>query len=107
MERMKAQPNRQSPKELSDSEFEAALHAALRDEGHLFPRNAEDIASLQANLDTTGVPTPDTQKFRELLHQTEEKVLELPTTTKINSSEIEENLAMVARNGGQISPEIR
>lgn len=107
MEPMKAQPNRKSPKELSDAEFEAALHGALRDEGYLFPRSAEDVASLEASMDTTGVPTPDTQKFRQLLHQTEEKVVELPNSAKVSSREIEENLAMAARNGGEISEEIR
>jgi len=58
-------------------------------------------------MDTTGVPTPDTQKFRQLLHQTEEKVVELPNSAKVSSREVEENLAMAARNGGEISEEIR
>ena len=104
---MKAQPDRKNPKELSDAEFEAALHGALRDEGYLFPRSAEDVASLEASIDTTGVPTPDAQKFGQLLRQTEEKVVELPNTAKVSSREVEENLAMAARNGGEISEEVR
>ena len=67
---MKTHLNGHQPKELSDAEFEAALHAVLRDEGYLFPRNAEDVASLRTQMDMNGVPTPDTEKFRQLLRQT-------------------------------------
>jgi hypothetical protein len=102
--------NREQPKELSDAEFEAALHAALRDEGYLFPRNAEDVASLKASINMNGVPTPDTQKFRQLLRQMAEKVVELPGPAKLSSYEVEEDLerlAVAARNGGAITEEIR
>jgi hypothetical protein len=102
--------NREQQKALSDAEFEAALYAALRDGGYLFPRSAEDIASLKASMDMNGVPTPDRQKFRQLLHQMPENVIELPDTAKLNSPEVEkglEALAMVARNGGKITEEIR
>ena len=107
---MKTHSNGEQPKELSDAEFEAALHAALRDEGYLFPSNAEDVASLKASIDMNGVPTPDTEKFRQLLRQTAEKVVELPTNARLSSREIEadlEKLAMAARNGGEITPQIR
>lgn len=109
MEHMKTH-NREQPKGLSDVEFEAALHAALRDEGYLFPRSAEDVASLKASMDMNGVPTPDTQKFRRLLRQATEKVVELPGTARLNSHEVEEDLgrlAVAARNGGEITKEIR
>ena len=123
--------NREQPKGLSDAEFEAALHAALRDEGYFFPRNAEDVASLKASMDMNDVPTPDTQKFRQLLRQvakndgvlthdtqkihqlfsrTAEKITKILGTDWLGSSEVEENLeklAMVARNGGEITDEIR
>jgi len=123
--------NREQPKELSDAEFEAALHAALRDEGSLFPRNAEDVASLKASMDMNDVPTPDTQKFRQLLRQvakndgvptndpqnirqlfrrTAEKIVNIFDTDWSGSSEVDANLeklAMAARNGGEITDEIR
>jgi hypothetical protein len=103
-------PKCEQPKELSDAEFEAALHAALRDEGYLFPRNAEEVASLKASMDMNGVPTPDTEKFRQLLRQMAQKVAELPNTARLRSREVEEDLeklAMAARNGGEITEEIR
>lgn len=130
MERMKTH-NREQPKELSDAEFEAALHAALRDEGNLFPRNAEEVALLKASLDMNDVPTPDTQKFRQLLRQVAandrdltpdnqnirqlfrrmaEKSAKICGTDWLGSCEVNENfdrLAMAARNGGEITEEIR
>jgi hypothetical protein len=110
MEHMHTHSNDEQRKELSDAEFEAALYAVLRDEGYLFPQNEEDIAALKASIDMNGVPTPDTEKFRQLLRQAAEKVVELPTTARLSSPEVEadlEKLAMAARNGGEITPEIR
>ena len=110
MERMKTHSNDDQPKELSDAQFEAALHAALRDEGCLFPTNAEEIASLEESMDLNGVPTPDTEKFRQMLRQKTEKIVELPSTAKVSCDEVDqnlENLAMAARNGGEITDEIR
>jgi len=109
MERMKTH-NHEQPKGISDAEFEAILHAALRDEGCLFPCNAEEVALLKASMDMSGIPTPDTEKFHQLLHQIVEKVVKLPGTSKVSSSEVDENiekLAMAARNGGEITEEIR
>ena len=109
---MKNVPNRNNRKELSDAEVEAALRAALRDEGHLFPESAEEVASLEASLDTTGVPTPDTNKFKQLLrqqpaHSTNKKIMHLRGSGREVSAKVEENLAIAARNGGVISEEIR
>jgi hypothetical protein len=104
---MNTQPNSEKPKNLTDAEFEAALHSALRSAGQLFPEGEEDIAFLEATLDMNGVPTPDTEKFRQLLRDATEKIVKLPNTAKVTSSSIQENLAMAARNGGEISEEVR
>lgn len=104
---MKTQPNSERPKDVSDAEFEAALHSALRAAGHLFPESEEDVASLEATMEMGGVPTPDTEKFRQLLRESTERIVTLPNTAKITSCEIQENLAMAARNGGKISDEVR
>jgi hypothetical protein len=108
---MKNKPNRNNRKELSDAEVEAALYAALRDEGYLFPESAEEIASLEARLDTSGVPTPDAYKFTQLLQRQNadetNKVVRFPHSARAVSANIEENLAVAARNGGTISAAIR
>jgi len=104
---MKTQPNSERPKEVSDAEFEAALHSALRAAGHFFPESEKDIASLEATMKMDGVPTPDIERFRQLLRESTEKIVRLPNTAKVTSCEIQENLAMAARNGGKISEEVR
>jgi hypothetical protein len=107
---MKTHSNRKQRKELSDAEFEGALHDALRDEGYLFPRNAEDVASLRAKIDLDGIPTPDSQEFGRLLHKSPAEFVPLPAATKVGSQNVDndlEKLAIAARNGGEITEEIR
>ncbi|HEY5297273.1 MAG TPA: hypothetical protein VIK59_05065 [Verrucomicrobiae bacterium] len=100
---MKKQPNR----ELTTAEVEAALHAALRDEGHLFPQTDEDMANLEISLDLSGVPTPDTNKFRKLLHEHEAENIIQFQANHVSSPVMEENFAMAARNGNKIRDKIR
>jgi len=52
---------------IQHAEVEAALHAALRDAGLQFQRTEEDIAKLEARLDLTEIPGPDSNKFRQRL----------------------------------------
>jgi hypothetical protein len=104
---MKTQPESESPRKLSDAEFEAALYATLRDEGYLFPNGVDDVKALEASLDLSTVPTPDTHKFGQLLRQHEEKVLDLPRSAWARSNEVDQSLAAVARNGGAISEDVR
>ena len=107
---MNTHSNNTQPKELSDAEFEAALHAVLRDEGHFFPHSAEDVAALKANMDLNEVPTPDTEKFRQILRNTVTNILQLPTSVRLSCRQVDDNLeklAMAARNGGEITKEIR
>ena len=104
---MKTQPNSERPKDLSDAEFEAALLSALRAAGNLFPESEEDIADLEARLDMNGVPTPDVEKFRELLRELPVKIVRLPHAAKLISCEVQENLAMAARNGSKIGEEVQ
>lgn len=132
MQYMKTHNHRQ-PKGLSDAEFEAALHAALRDEGKLFPSNAEDIASLEASMDMNNVPTPDAQEFHRFLREcvkneghsiknvqksshplksTREVIKGLLNKGKnlFSLPEVDAdlaNLAGVARNGGEITEGVR
>ena len=102
--------NHGQPKALSNAEFEMALYATLRDEGHFFPCTPEEVASIKASIDVNGVPTPDAQKFREILYEATDNVLEFPEASKMSSQEVEKNLellASAARNGGEITDEIR
>jgi hypothetical protein len=104
----KEKPNRNKARELTTEEVEAALHAALRNEGHLFPQTDEDVAELERNLDLSSVPTPDTDKFRRLLEEhAGNKVISLPQMNQATSPVVEENLAQAARNGRKIPDEVQ
>jgi hypothetical protein len=92
---------------LTAAEVEAALHAALRDEGILLPKTIDDVAELEATLDLSGVPTPDPQAFAAKLRATiaDTKVVGFPSPKTAPAKE--ENLALAARNGGTLSEESR
>ncbi len=102
--------NHEQSTELTDAEFDAALQATLRDKGCFFPKNSAEVASIRENLDLSGVPTPDAQKFQSFLQQMTDCVVELPATAKLSCATVDEGLetlAMVARNGGAITEEVR
>jgi hypothetical protein len=93
---------------VSEEEVEAALNATLRDQGLLFPRTTEDIANIEAEVDLAEVPTPDSDAFRNILRQhAEHKTVSMTGQPSAFAVEIAENLAMAARNGGEIPEEIR
>src|SRR6185437_6535524 len=109
---MNTSRNRNDSKEVSDIEVEATLHAVLRDDGLLIPDHIDEISSLEKSLDLTGVPTPDSNKFRQLLKQEtsskdSDKVTHLFGPCQTVPADIRENLAMAARNGGFITEDIR
>jgi len=103
---MKTPPNRDK-KPIPLQEVEAALHAALRDEGRLFPKTEEDIIGLEEALDLSKIPSPDVNRFLSKLRQHSKSTDHSPSAkTKAKAAEILadlENLAAAARNGGAIS----
>ena len=104
---MKNPPNRDNPERLTTQEVEAALYAALRDEGRLFPQTEEDVAALEESLDLTGVPTPDVNGFMAKLRESSESEIVKLARTKNIPQTVLENLAMAARNGEKIPDEVR
>ncbi len=103
---MNKKPNREKPERLTTEEVEAALHAALRDEGRLFPTTDEEIAALEESLDLTDVPTPNVNGFlAKLRKQRESRVVAMPTREAVKAAA--ENLATAARNGKDIRGEVR
>lgn len=92
---------------LSGEEVETALDATLRDQALLFPRTTDDVANIEAEVDLENVPTPDSNKFRNFLRNRATKIVRLEKRTPGLESEIAENLAMAARNGGDIPEDVR
>jgi len=100
--------NPQPKKTISTADAERALNDALRLSSSVFPQTDEDIEALEAETDQTTAATPDVIKFRKLLASG----LTAKSTPKTNivsfeSPEISENWAMAARNGENITPEVR
>lgn len=105
---MNEQTHNKQNRPVSAEEVEAALNATLRDQGLLFPRTVEDISNIEAETDLADVPTPDSNAFRQFLRQRDDnKVISVPGQASALADEIAENLAMAARNGGEIPDEIR
>lgn len=96
-------------KKLTDAETERALSDALRLSASVFPQTDEDIENLQAETDPTLASTPDVLKFKKLL--ADPKGTPAPTAkapiASFQTPELTENWAMAARNGAQITPEVR
>jgi hypothetical protein len=104
---MKNKTNREKLERPTTEEVEAALHAALRDEGRLFPETDAEVAELEESLDLTGVPTPDANGFLARLRQRQQsKITEMPKQKQQVEAAVE-NLAMAARNGKSIPKSTR
>ncbi len=97
-------PNRALPAE----EVEKALDSTLRDQALLFPRTTDDVANIEAEVDLEDVPTPNSNRFRQFLRKrTSSKLVRLENKNPILENDIGENLAMAARNGGDIPKDVR
>jgi hypothetical protein len=100
--------NPQPKKNLSRADAERALNDTLLLGASIFPHNADDIEALEAETDSTSAPTPDVNKFRKLLAGgTSLKPTPKTNIVSFEIPEISENWAMAARNGEEITPEVR
>jgi hypothetical protein len=97
-------------KKITDAETERALNDALRLSASVFPQTDEDMEALQSETDPSLVSTPDVLKFKKLLAGAKDPMATPAPTgsiAKFQLPEITENWAMAARNGAQITPEVR
>jgi len=91
----------------TDRELEAALHDVLRKNGMLFPRTEEDLKVIEQHVDSCVGPQPDLERFKALLADHiagNDKVV--PFRPEEPDTEIIEDFARAARNGGEIPPAI-
>lgn len=85
-----------------------ALHDMMQQGGLTFPTTPDDVERIEAETDDSRLPTPDVNAFRQFLHGA-------PAAQPTNASKIlpfanaalADDLALAARNGGEIDPEIR
>jgi len=78
----------------------------MREEGWLAPETEAEVLQTEPKLASETITMPTSFNHpRELLHRNIE-IRTAQSTTTPKSSEVEENLARAAREGGKISPEV-
>lgn len=91
-------------------DLEALLHQVLREDGRIFPASEKDISNLEAEVDPDEVKPIDPARLLARVRGDEpekdsEKVV--PLFGEVPNQVQEDMLAMAARNGGQITEEVR
>ena len=106
---MKTHGENQAKPGVTSEALESLLHQVLREDGKVFPVSEEDIRNLESEIDPHEVETIDPARLlaRVRREKPEESGKVVPLFGK-TSSEVEDELqAMAARNGGQITDEVR
>src|SRR6266478_3955424 len=93
-----------------DEDLETLLHQVLREDGKIFPASEKDISNLEAEVDPNEVKPIDPARLLarvrgEKMGEDAEKVT--PLFGDVPKQVQEDMLAMAARNGGQITEEVR
>lgn len=85
-----------------------ALHDMMQQDGLAFPATPDDVERIEAEIDDSRLPTPDVNGFRQFLQGA--PAVQPTDASKIlpfASAALANDLALAARNGGEIDPEIR
>lgn len=91
-------------------ELEALLHQVLREDGKVFPTSEKDIRDLEAEVDPDEVKPVDPARLLARVRgeeATEDSEKVVPLYGDVPSQVQDDMLAMAARNGGQITDEVR
>jgi hypothetical protein len=95
---------------IREEDLEALVHQVLRKDGKVFPVTEEDIRNLEAEVDPNEVKPIDPARLlaRVRGEATEEESDQVvPLFGQVPNQVREDMLAMAARNGGQITEEMR
>ena len=99
-------PNQKKKATLADTK--RALHEMMKQDGFSFPETPEDVDRIETEIDDSQLPTPDVNAFMEFLRDgTRANPLPASKVLPFQSAAFANDLAMAARNGGTIDPEIR
>src|SRR5579859_1865731 len=93
-----------------EENLEALLHQVLREDGKVFPTSDKDISNLEAEVDPDEVKSIDPARLLarvrgEKTEEESDKVV--PLFGEVPNQVQEDMQAMAARNGGQITDEVR
>lgn len=95
-------------KKTSLASTKRSLHDMMKQDGLAFPETPEDVDRLESEIDDSRLPTPDVNSFIQFLHGKQtEKSIAASKILPFESAAHAQDLAMAARNGGEIDPEIR
>jgi len=100
--------NKPNSKKATLAGTKRALHDMMQQDGLAFPTTPDDVERIEAETDDSRLPTSDVNAFRQFLHGA-------PAAQPTDASKIlpfanaalADDLALAARNGGEIDPEIR
>jgi inorganic pyrophosphatase/exopolyphosphatase len=94
---------------ITSEELESLLHQVLREDGKVFPVSEEDIRNLEVEIDPNEVQNIDPARLlARVRNQKSEERSKVVSLFGKTSPEVENDLiAMAARNGGQITDEVR
>jgi hypothetical protein len=97
---------------ITGEELESLLHQVLREDGKVFPVSEEDIRNREAEIDPNEVENIDPARLLARVRNEKPEKFAKPKVValfgKASASVFEnEMLAMAARNGGQITDEVR
>jgi hypothetical protein len=93
-----------------DEDLETLVHQVLREDGKVFPVTEEDISNLEAEVDPNEVKPIDPARLLARVRgetSKEEHDQVVPLFGQVPNQVQEDMLAMAARNGGQITEDMR
>jgi len=92
-----------------EESLEALLHQVLREDGKVFPTTEEDVRNLEAEIDEDEVEPIDPARLLARVRgeraKGETKIV--PLFGKVCKQVEDEMLAMAARNGGELTEDVR
>ncbi len=91
-------------------DLEALLHQVLREDGKIFPTTEKDISNIEADIDVDEVTPIDPARLLARVRGEEKEVATekvVPLFGEVPRQVKEDMLARAARNGGQVSEEVR
>jgi hypothetical protein len=106
---MKNHGENQAKTDIRDEALESLLHQVLREDGKIFPVSEQDIRNLEAELDLDEIEAIEPARLLARVRGEKAEASEtvVPLFGGVSNQVNEDMLAMAARNGGQITEEVR
>ena len=100
-------PNKLTPKKLSECDLDRLVREAAIQEGACFAETEDELAIVEKRRFGKQVDVPPFSRVLDLIHGAEEPAHKIIPMAPALDESVVEDLAMAARNGGEIPDEIR